>query len=144
MTKTKIVLYSGALWEAGRFFYLFLIISLLLNPAGNPVLNVLLLWLSAGQACGAVLFFLIGYLPGKFSSLRGLLILYKFIGIIPALVYSLGLVILPRTMTSGSRSSLGLSVPLAVSAVDLLFLTFLLLWKPGGGPRDADNPDRER
>lgn len=107
-------------------------------------MNVLLLWLSAGQLCGAVLFFLIGYLPEKFAPLRGFMIVYKFIGILPALVFSIGAVILPKAMTAGPQSSLGFFIPLAVTGVDLLFLTFLLLWNPGGGQTDADHPDRER
>jgi len=125
--------YAGSFWETAKFFFLFLIVSLVVNPAGNPVVNLLLLWISAGQMGGAVLFFLIGYAPEKFSGCVKFLAFWKFIGAIPSLVFSLSGAFLPRNLAvqENVASSFGTVIPGAILLVDSLFIVFLILYKPG-------------
>jgi hypothetical protein len=139
----KHLFYIGAIWEIGRFLFLFLAVSLLVNPTGNPLVNLHLLWLSAGGACTAALFFLMGYAPEKFSSLPKITAVFKFIGILPALIAIIAGFLIPRSMPADQRIALGLAVPILVLAVDVIFLVFLVRYAPddAGEERGPDLPD---
>lgn len=127
MMKRKIPFYAGTVWEIFRFSFIFLLVSLMMNPPGNPVTNLLLLWIAAGQILGAVLFFLTGYLPERSDFLRPVLILYKLISLLPGLILVLLGILLP------GRTTVGWAAPTAIAAVDSLFLFFLILFFPSEG-----------
>ncbi|MDR1316954.1 MAG: hypothetical protein LBK13_08795 [Spirochaetales bacterium] len=127
-----LVFYAGAVWETGRFFFIFELVSALVNPSLNLPVHLLLLWLGSGQMCTALLFFLCGYMPGRFFRLRGITAVFTFMGILPALVIVIGHV-LGRGFFSAPEFSVGLAVPLFIMSVDALFLLYLLL------PRGEDS-----
>ena len=124
------VFYAGAVWETGRFFFLFQLVSIVLNPQANPFASLLILWLSSGQLCAALLFFLCGYMPGRFFGLRKITAVFTALGILPAC-----LMLISRVagafgeifFSAGARFSLGWAAPLVLMSVDALFLAYLLL-----------------
>jgi hypothetical protein len=123
-----LIFYTGAAWETGRFFFLFELVSALVNPSSNFPLNLLLLWLGSGQLCTALLFFLCGYMPRRFFSLRAVTAVFTFIGMLPPLIAVLGQAFL-RGFFSPLKFSPGLAIPLFIMSVDALFLAYLLLFR---------------
>ncbi|MDR3200367.1 MAG: hypothetical protein LBT68_02810 [Spirochaetales bacterium] len=122
-----LIFYSGAVWETGRFFFLFQIVSVAVNPQASPLVSLLILWISSGQLCTALLFFLGGYMPERFFSLRKITAVFTFLGILPPLVILLGQGLLSRVLPQMMRISLGFAAPLLIIGIDALFLVFLLL-----------------
>ena len=118
-----LILYTGAAWEVGRFFFIFLLVSAVANPLANPLLSLLFLWLGAGQLCLAFLFFLCGYMPGKFFGLRRITAVFTFIGILPPLLLALG----QRLFAPAGYLPVGLFAFLGIAGIDMLFLAYLFL-----------------
>jgi hypothetical protein len=128
------VFYAGAVWETGRFFFLFQFVSAVANPRANPLLSLLLLWLSSGQLCAALLFFLCGYMPGRFFSLRKITAVFVFLGILPPLLMTAGrhfFVFPGESLSVPARILPGFAAALVIVVVDVLFLAFLLLSREG-------------
>lgn len=134
----RILFYLGAGWETGRFLFLFILVSLAVNPAGNPLMGLLLLWLSAGQLCTGILFFLGAYAPRRFFSLGKIIAVFKFIGILPPLVYITAGILAPGILSSGRQAAIGLPVPAAVLFVDFIFLIYLILFAPDSETRPEE------
>ncbi|MDR1625139.1 MAG: hypothetical protein LBT33_01245 [Spirochaetia bacterium] len=123
-----LVFYAGAAWETGRFFFLFEMVSALVNPSSDIPVNLLLLWLGAGQLCTALLFFLCGYMPGRFFGLRGVTAVFTFVGILPPLTAVLAQAF-SRGLPVPLRFPPGLPAALLVMGVDALFLLYLLVFR---------------
>jgi len=121
------VFYAGAAWELGRFFFLFQLVSAVVNPQANPFISLLILWPCSGQLCTALLFFLCGYMPGRFFSLRRITAVFTALGILPACLLLVSQGFLKRLLPAAAVISLGWAAPLVVVVVDALFLTYLLL-----------------
>ncbi|MCL1818724.1 MAG: hypothetical protein FWG35_07320 [Spirochaetaceae bacterium] len=120
-----LVFYAGAAWETGRFFFIFSLVSAVANPRANPLVSLLFLWLGSGQLCAALLFFLCGYMPGKFFSLRGVTAVFTFMGILPPLALAAGQKLLaPAGYLPG-----GLVALLGIAGIDALFLVYLFLFR---------------
>ncbi|MBP7494391.1 MAG: hypothetical protein KA771_02765 [Spirochaetales bacterium] len=123
--------YVGCIWEILRLLFLFSLISFVVNPAGNIVLTIYLLWLCAPLLSLPLLFFLLAYLPDRFSSLRPVLVFGKIVALVPEILLLALLFFLPSLAnTSIVRSSL--AVPAAMGIIDFLFLLFLLSYKRKG------------
>jgi hypothetical protein len=118
-----LIFYAGAAWETGRFFFLFELVSAMVNPAPGVPVNLLLLWLGSGQMCTALLFFLCGYMPKRFFSLRKITAVFTFMGILPPVTavigYARGFITVYNFMPLG--------IPLFIMGIDALFLVYLLL-----------------
>jgi hypothetical protein len=126
-----LVFYAGAVWETGRFFFLFQLVSAVANPQANPLVSLLFLWLSSGQLCAALLFFLCGYMPGKFFGLRRITAVFTFMGLLPACLALVSQGFLRGLFPLAARISLGLAAPLVIVVGDALFLAYLLLSRKG-------------
>ncbi|HOV37132.1 MAG TPA: hypothetical protein PLG79_00285 [Spirochaetales bacterium] len=123
--------YVGCIWEILRLLFLFSLVSFVVNPAGNIVLTIYLLWLCAPLLSLPLLFFLLAYLPDRFSSLRPVLVFGKIVALVPEILLLTLLFFLPSLAnTSIVRSSL--AVPAAMGIIDFLFLLFLLSYKRKG------------
>ncbi len=136
------VLYIGALWEIVRFLFLFTGVSLLVNPGSSPLVNLHLLWLSAGQVCTAALFFIGGYAPEKFPSLRGVTAFFKFAGLLPAAAAAASGFLVPPTALA-ARPTWGAAGPAALPAVDFIFLVYLIKYAPDRDSRSESGPAPE-
>ena len=121
------VFYAGAVWETGRFFFLFQLVSAVVNPQANPLISLLILWLSSGQLCAALLFFLCGYMPDRFFSLRKITAVFTSLGILPACLMLMSQGVLKRLFPAAKALSLSWAVPLVIITLDALFLVYLLL-----------------
>jgi len=115
-----IVLYAGAVWQAGKFLFIFLLVSIVANPQADPIISLLFLWLGSGQLCAALLFFLCAYMPGKFFSLRRITAVFTFMGILPPLALAAG-----RLLNASGQLPGGLAALLGIAGIDLLFLLYL-------------------
>ncbi|MDR1931854.1 MAG: hypothetical protein LBQ57_03415 [Spirochaetales bacterium] len=121
-----LIFYSGAVWETGRFFFLFQIVSAAVNPQANPLVSLLILWISSGQLCTALLFFLGGYMPERFFCLRKITAVFTFMGILPPIAALLGQGLFVRVLPQAMRISPGFVIPAFIISIDALFLVFLL------------------
>ena len=119
-----LVFYAGAAWETGRFFFIFLLVSAVANPQAHPFISLLFLWLGSGQLCAAFLFFLCGYMPGKFYSLRRITAVFTFMGILPPLALAAG-----RLLVSAEYFPGGLAALLGIAGIDAFFLVYLILFR---------------
>jgi hypothetical protein len=122
-----LIFYTGAFWSIARFFFLFQLVSAIMNPQANPLTSLLLLWIGSGQMCTALLFFLGGYMPRRFSCLRKITAVFTFMGMLPPCVVVMGQGILMQFFPVTMTFSLGVAVPLFIVSVDALFLAYLLL-----------------
>ena len=136
----RLVFYIGALWEILRFLFLFTGVSLLANPQANPFVNLHLLWISSGQACTALLFFLLAYMPSRFSSLRAVAAFFKLAGLLPAVALA-PLYLLRPIWSAAGLTSWSPVAPPAVAAVDCFFLLHLI---SGTGRKLSRPPEEER
>jgi len=125
------LLYAGCIWEILRLLFLFSLVSFVVNPAGNIVLTIYLLWLCAPLLSLPLLFFLLAYLPDRFSSLRPVLVFGKIVALVPEILLLALLFFLPSLANTGIVRS-GLAVPAAMGIIDFLFLLFLLSYKRKG------------
>ena len=123
--------YAGCIWEILRLLFLFSLISFVVNPAGNIVLTIYLLWLCAPLLSLPLLFFLLAYLPNRFSSLRPVLVFGKIVALVPEILLLALLFFLPSLANTSIVRS-GLAVPAAMGIIDFLFLLFLLSYKRKG------------
>jgi hypothetical protein len=124
------ILYVGAAWETARFFFLFQILSFIVNPRANPLISLFILWLAAGQLCIGLLFFLGGYMPEKFACLKKITAVFKFLGILPPLVFVIIEGFLARFIPSAMRIPFGILIPLIIIGIDAFFLLYLALFSP--------------
>ena len=119
-----LVFYAGAAWETGRFFFIFMLVSAVANPQANLLVSLLLLWLGSGQLCAALLFFLCGYMPGKFFSLRKITAVFTFMGILPPLALAALRIFTPADYFPGGFPAL-----FGIAGIDTLFLAYLFLFR---------------
>ena len=135
------VFYAGAVWETGKFFFLFRLAAFALNPERNYLVNLLILWLAAARLGGGLLFFLGGYMPDRFACLRKVTAVFICVGavppflflineLLPALAYRLAGVELPRFFPpQSSPFPAAIAVPaFFIVGIDALFLAFLVLF----------------
>jgi hypothetical protein len=125
------LLYAGCIWEILRLLFLFSLVSFVVNPAGNIVLTIYLLWLCAPLLSLPLLFFLLAYLPDPFSSLRPVLVFGKIVALVPEILLVALLFFLPSLANTSIVRS-GLAVPAAMGIIDFLFLLFLLSYNRKG------------
>jgi hypothetical protein len=125
------LLYAGCIWEILRLLFLFSLVSFVVNPAGNIVLTIYLLWLCAPLLSLPLLFFLLAYLPDRFSSLRPVLVFGKIVALVPEILLVALLFFLPSLANTSIVRS-GLAVPAAMGIIDFLFLLFLLSYNRKG------------
>jgi hypothetical protein len=97
------------------------------NPLADFSVNVLLLWLSSGQLCTALLFFLCGYMPRRFFGLRKITAVFTFMGILPPLTAGLAQAVSRGFFFSALKLSRGLMITLVIMGIDVFFLLYLLL-----------------
>jgi hypothetical protein len=125
-----LVFYAGAVWETGRFFFLFQLVSAVVNPLANFISSLLILWLGSGQLCAGLLFFLCGYMPGKFFRLRKITAVFTFMGILPALGILIIRILAPGVLAMTfppARFPPVFATTLILVCVDVFFLAYLLL-----------------
>lgn len=125
------LLYAGCIWEILRLLFLFSLVSFVVNPAGNIVLTIYLLWLCAPLLSLPLLFFLLAYFPDRFSSLRPVLVFGKIVALVPEILLVALLFFLPSLANTSIVRS-GLAVPAAMGIIDFLFLLFLLSYNRKG------------
>jgi hypothetical protein len=72
-------------------------------------------------------------MPEKFACFKKIAALFKFLGILPPLVFVIIEGFLAQFIPSAMRISFGILIPLIIIGIDALFLLYLVLFSPETG-----------
>ncbi|MFQ3621746.1 MAG: hypothetical protein SNJ78_12485 [Spirochaetales bacterium] len=123
----KPIFYVGCFWEVLRFVLLFSLVSILLNPRGNLLYTLYLLWVSAPFLVIPVLYFLVAFKPENLTLLRPMLLYGKVLELVPVGFLLLFLKVLPPHALERTRWD-SFSFALSIGVIDFLFFLFLLFY----------------